>query len=71
VGKKPVSKGGKPKGFAWMKVNDPARLREICKQGGTKSQATGTAYRWDRAEATKQARAGGKARWRKKTGTEG
>jgi hypothetical protein len=69
-----VTKKKLVKGFAWMRIHDPDRLREICKVGGTKSQAGGKAYRWGRDEAKRQAPVGGKARWRvkpKKTGTEG
>jgi hypothetical protein len=62
----------KPKGFAWMKIHHPARLRTISRIGGTVSQAEGKGARpWTREEAKAHAAAGGRARWRGKKTSEG
>jgi len=54
----------KPRGFAWMKIHDPERLREIARRGGKKSQKSGKGARWSQKEAREQAEAGARARWK-------
>lgn len=57
-------KGKKPRGFAWLKIHDPTRLKEISAGGGKASQGKRKGHRWDKERAGRWAIEGGKARWR-------
>lgn len=56
----------KPKGFAWMALHDPIRLREVSRAGGLVSQGKGKGSRWTREQARALASTGGRARWQGK-----
>lgn len=51
----------KGKGFAAM---DKGRLKEVSREAGKKSQASGKGFRWGPLEARAQSKRGGKARWK-------
>lgn len=56
------------RGFAVMKVQDPARLRGISREAGTRSQGLGVGHRWNKWSARANAGKGGRARWKAKKG---
>jgi hypothetical protein len=42
---KPIEKP-KLRGFAWLKANNPDRLKEICSNGGKEAHIQGTAHQY-------------------------
>lgn len=55
-------KKAKPRGFGYLALNDPERMRDIASMGGRAAHSTGRAHQF----TTEEARAAGKKRHAKK-----
>lgn len=56
----------RPKGFAWMKIHDPEKLRETARKGGKAAQEKGVAHQWTEDEARVAGEKGARTMWARK-----
>jgi general stress protein YciG len=60
----------KPKGFRYLMLHNPGKLKQIARKGGKAAQAGPNAKCWSKTEAQEQGRKGAEARWARKDTTD-